>query len=214
MLSGPIFDFCDLKHVESLDLSNGNLQEIPNLPATLKHLKLSKMRHMGAHDDVDKIYELPLLETFDCSGTAISGSLLKAMTLQSIKAGNLKTLYMGDRLVDFAPGTPVEDEFPASNSVEELSIASLIIRERRILEVIKLFPNLQRLDVSGTKVTGVAVKKFVALGIKWLKLDECSEVSPDAVEYARGKDVEVEFNFPSRSGRVTSFRDASYTGVF
>ena len=200
--------------MESVGITNCTFQQLPIFPANLKHLMLCKMVQLGSRTIGDETYELPLLESFDCSGTAISAQLVKAITLQSIKAGTLKKLSMGDRLVDFAPGIPVTDEFPASNSVEELSLASLIIREKRILEIVKLYPNLKKLDVSSSKVTGVAIKHFVELGIKWLKLDECSDVSPDAVEYARGKDVEVEFNFPSRSGRVTTFRDASYTGVF
>ena len=207
-------DLRTLNSMVSLDISNTRLQEIPVFPSSLRHLTLRKMVRLGAFNSGDEIYELPLLETFDCGGTAISANLVKAITLQSIKAGNLKTLYMGDRLVEFSPGVSVGDEFPASNTVEELSLASLIIRERRIIEIIKLYPNLRRLDVSSTKVTGVAVKHFVDIGIQWLKLDECSDVSPDAVGYARDKDVEVEFNFPSRTGRVASFRDASFTGVF
>jgi F-box/TPR repeat protein Pof3 len=171
------------------------------------------MPALGAYETEGALYNLPDLETFDCHGTGILASQVKAITDQSIKAGNLKALHMGSRLMDFAPGVPVEDEFPPSNSVEMLSLSSLIIRERRILDIIKLYPKLQSLDVSNTKVTGVAVKQFVSIGIKWLKLDECSDVSPDAVDYARGKDVEVEFNFPSRSGRVTSYRDTSYAGV-
>lgn len=206
-------DLSNLEDLQSLDLSNTSLEELPILPATLRHLTLSKMPRLPSHEVEDEVYELPLLESFDCSGTGVSAKTIKAITLKSIKAGNLKKLYMGSRLVEHR-SVPVEDEHPASDSVEELSLASLIIRERRILEIIKLYPNLQRLDVSATKVTGVAVRHFVENGIKWLKLDECSEVSPDAVEYARGKGVEVEFNFPSRSGRMTSFRDASYTGVF
>jgi F-box/TPR repeat protein Pof3 len=203
-----------LKRIESLDLSNTDLQVLPFFPPTLKHLNISKMRHLGGHFSDEDTYKLPLLETFDCSGTAIPHRLVKIITLQSIKAERLRRLNVGDRLTEFLPGTPVEDEYPASNSVEELSLASLIIRERRILEIIKLYPNLQRLDVSGTKITGVAVKQLVKMGIKWLKLDECIEVSPDAVDYARAKGVDVQFNFPSRSGRVASFRDASYMGVF
>jgi F-box/TPR repeat protein Pof3 len=100
---------------------------------------------------------------------------------------------------------PVTDEYPASSTVEELSLAGSILRERRIIDIVDLYPKLQKLNVSNTKVTGVAVKHFVGMGIKWLKLDECSEVSPDAVEYARGKEVEVEYNFPSR--RQMGFRD-------
>ena len=207
-------DLRPLKHIESLELINMRLTFIPLFPASLRHLKISQMRDLGSSLSGGlETYDLPLLESFDCSGTALSNHTIKAFTLQSINAGKLKKLYIGDRLTEFDLGTQVEDEYPASNSVEELSLAWMIFRERRVIETTKLYPNLQRLDVSGTKVTGVAVKHFVQRGIKWLKLDECSEVSPDAVDYARGKGVEVHFNFPSRSRRADSFRDA-YTGVF
>jgi F-box/TPR repeat protein Pof3 len=198
----------NFKGLQSLDLSDTHVPYLPKFPATLRHLNLSKNRRLGFAEAGDMSFELPLLESFDCSGTTISSQLLKAITLQSIQAGNLKKLVMGDRFVDFE-NVPVEEEFPASTTVEELSLDSLLIREQRILEIIKLYPSLRRLDVSFTKVTGVAVKQFVAAGIKWLRLDECDAVSPDAVEYARGKNVEVQFNFPSRSGRVTAFRDAA-----
>jgi F-box/TPR repeat protein Pof3 len=197
--------------MKSLNLSNTPVETLPFFPATLEHINLSRMRHLNVQPArEDETYELPCLESFDCSGTAISHRLVKAMTLQSIKSGKLKKLCLGDRLTEFLPGTPVEDEYPPSTSVRELSLASLLIREGRILEIIKLYPNLERLDVSGTKITGVAVKQLVQMGIKWLNLNECGEVSPDAVEYARGKGIDVQFNFPSRGGRMASFRNASF----
>ena len=207
-------DLRPLKYIESLDLTNIGLIFIPLLPASLRHLRITQMRHMGGTISGLECYDLPLLESFDCSGTALSRQMVKAFTLQSIKAGKLKKLCIGDRLTEFTIGTPVEDEYPASNSVEELSLASMIIRENRLMQIIGLFPACRRMDLSGTKITGVAVKQLVQMGVKWLRLDECSELSPDAVEYARGKGVDVQFNFPSRNGRVASFRDASFTSVF
>jgi F-box/TPR repeat protein Pof3 len=136
--------------------------------------------------------------------TCRAGELIKDITRSSIKNGNLKTLNLGFRLAE-SMDVPVIEEYPASNTLEELSLAGSILRERRIIDIVNLYPKLSKLNVSNTKITGVAVKHFVSVGIKWLKLDECSEISPDAVEYARGKDVEVEFNFPSR--RQIGFRD-------
>jgi F-box/TPR repeat protein Pof3 len=130
--------------------------------------------------------------------------MIKELTSYSIKAGNLKRLYLGARLNESTDG-PVTDEYPTSNTVEELSLASSHVRDKRAIDIVNLYPNVRRLDMSNTKVTGVAVKHFVSMGIKWLKLDECSEISPDAVEYARGKGVEVEYNFPSR--RFLGFKD-------
>lgn len=202
-------DLSMLKDLEFLDLSNTGLVEMPILPTSLRRLTLSKMLRLAGLEDPSAVYELPLLESFDCSRMDMQANIIKAFTLKSIEKGNLKKLHIGYPTLTFRV-MPEEVEYPASSSVEELSLAALDIPERRILDIIKLYPNLRRLDVSATKVTGVAVKQFVNIGIKWLKLDECSDVSPDAVEYARGKGVEVQFNFPSRSGRITSFRDASY----
>jgi F-box/TPR repeat protein Pof3 len=214
-ISPPFLDLTGWTLLEHLDLSNTQLNIMPKLPPTLRHLVLSKNPHLdGPRSDNDELPALPMLETLDCSATALSGEFIKALTFKSIKDGNLKRLSIGDRLVEWRGG-PVEDEYPASNSVEELSLASLLIWEQRLLEVVKLYPNLRKLDVSGTKITGVAVRYFVEMGIIWLKLDECNEVSTDAVEWARGQDVEVEFNFPSRSvGRINGFRDSAFAGTF
>ena len=210
-------DLSGWKMLDRLDLSNTTgLVSLPKLPSTLRHLILSKNLHLqqDLSGDDDELPALLLLETLDCSATGLTGQFIKALTSPSITEGNLKRLCVGDRLVEWRGG-PVEDEYPASNSVEELSLASLLIWEERMIEVVKLYPNLRRLDVSGTKVTGVAVRCFVEMGITWLKLDECSEVSTDAVEWARGKGVEVEFNFPSRGvGRSSGFRDRAFAGAF
>jgi F-box/TPR repeat protein Pof3 len=133
-----------------------------------------------------------------------SGEQIKNITSSSIKNGNLKTLNLGFRIAE-SMDVPVTDEYPSSNTVEELSLAGSQLREERIIDVVNLYPKLSKLNVSSTKITGVAVKHFVSAGIKWLKLNECSEISPDAIQYARGKGVEVEHTFPLR--RQLKFRD-------
>lgn len=138
----------------------------------------------------------------------MDGRTIKNITRESIKRGNLKSLSIGNRIVS-ATG-PIKDEFPASETVENLSIGFLDIQEERILQIVTLYPNLRRLDISGTKATGVAVKVFVQMGLQYLKLNECSNISSDAVEWARGQGVEVEYSFPSRSGGARGFRDRTF----
>jgi len=101
----------------------------------------------------------------------------------------------------------VAEEYPASQTVEELSLSSCaLLSEKRILDIVGLYPSLKRLDISYTKITGVAVKIFIEKGIKWLAMNECNHVGADAVDYARSQGVEVEFDFPSRR-RQNSYRD-------
>ncbi|KAK6597716.1 hypothetical protein H4I96_08668 [Botrytis cinerea] len=47
----------------------------------------------------------------------------------------------------------------------------------------------------GRGIECVAVKHFVTQGIKFLDVKDCDKISPDAIEYARGRGVEVKFNF-------------------
>jgi F-box/TPR repeat protein Pof3 len=164
--------------------------------------------------DADPL-SLPLLHTFACHSTFITADHLKLITQASIKAGNLKRLSVGGRDTDFH-NTPVTNEFPASKTVEELSLAAMILGDERMAQIVNLYPNLKRLDASATKITGVSVKKFVNLGIKWLRLSECQDVGTDAVEWARGMGVEVEYLFPSRSlpGRVQRFAETTFARGF
>lgn len=156
---------------------------------------------------------LPLLQTFACAGTALDNAVIKATTQESIKRGNLRSLLIGNRMMETSSG-PVGDEYPASDMVEELSLAFLSLQEQRLIDIVRLYPNVRRLDVSGTKMTGVAVKAFVHMGVEYLRLNECSEISSDAVEWARGQGVEAEFNFPSRTGNIKAWRDTAFAGFF
>jgi F-box/TPR repeat protein Pof3 len=191
-----IVDCTPWSKLEHLDLSNTQLRRLPKLPNTLKFLNLSHnfLLHVGPDDEAPA--ELPLLETFNCEGTSISSDVLKALTTRSVTNRKLKSLLIGARLANPDSG-PAEDEYPVSEDLEELSINLMQINDARVLQIIELYPKLRKLDVSGTRVTGVAVRKFVESGITYLKLDECVDVGTDAVDWARGKGVKVDFNFNS-----------------
>lgn len=187
--------------LEYLDLTNCQITIFPKLPTTLKHLILADNPLLAVANVTEllTLTVMPLLETFNCHATSLDAGTVKHLTYDGITNGHLKRLSLGGR-VNALQNVSADAEFPASKQVEELSIALLHLNDERALSIVDLYPILRKLDVSGTNITGVAVKEFVKRGITSLKLDECSETSPDAVEWARGMGIEVSYNFPSRSG--------------
>ena len=195
--------------LEYLHLRSLRVRNVPLLPPSLRHLNVDKNLFMSdASVPVDEIFDLPLLESLHCYETNnLPASLIKRLVAKSNEAGQLRRLSLGCRLLD-AGRTPVEDEYPASSSVIELSINFLNLPEERVLAAVALFPNVHTLDVSDSpKVTGVAVKEFVRRGITHLNVRGCSRVSPDAIEWARAQGVEVEHrptvSKPSQSWRAS-----------
>ncbi|TVY36460.1 F-box/TPR repeat protein [Lachnellula subtilissima] len=209
---GSTFDACLWPKLQQLDLTDTHITLLPDLPPTLKHLILNNNGNLRVDIGDRQFPSPPLLETFACAGTTLNNSAIKDITRESIKRGNLKTLLIGRRLADSRGRA--EDDYPASETVEELSLASLWEQEHQLIQIVSLYPNVRKLDVSSTKATGVAVKAFVQMGVQYLKLNECSEVGIDAVEWARGQGVAVEFNFPSRSGNARVFRDSALATGF
>ena len=131
-----------------------------------------------------------------------STEFVKRIISPSATAGNLKELLVGFRFVD------IKDDYPISDTVYRLSLRGLNVSERAIMEAVDKYPNIRTLDVGMTRVTGVAVKQFVEMGVQHLILDECAHISPDAIDYARGKGLRVDYNFPSRT-KTTTFREAA-----
>jgi len=67
--------------------------------------------------------------------------------------------------------------------------------EITLINMLRRYPNLRRVDLSETRVTGVAVKELVdreSGPLEWLGLNHCTRVSSDAFDYARAKGVTVE----------------------
>lgn len=215
-----IYDFADLtpwRELKHLDLRNNKMKQYPLLPKSLTHLIVSHNPHLHIKEDDVLPESLPLLETFACHLTFITARFLKVITQKSIEAGNLTRLSIGGRLSTSEEILPVEHEYPASTSLEELNLAGMSIGDERMVRVVALYPKLRKLDASATNVTGVAVREFVNAGVRELKLNECGDVGTDAVEWARGKGVAVEYLFPSRAmlnTRVQRYGNTSFARGF
>ncbi|KUJ18344.1 RNI-like protein [Mollisia scopiformis] len=185
-------------HLEHLDLTNLQLKRFPILPPTLKHLILADNPLLKIQDAAElvSLTTMPLLERFNCHGTNIDARAVKHLTYEGSINGHLKRLSLGARFIP-TPAVSVDEEYPQSGSLEELSLDLLPIDDARAMEIVRLYPSLRKLDVSGTNVTGVAVRDFVDRGITSLNLDNCRATSRDAVEWARGRGIEVSYNFAS-----------------
>lgn len=202
-------DLSRYERLEYLCLRSLGIRHVPMLPSSLKHLNFDKNLFMSdASVPVNEIFDLPLLESLLCHEThSLPASLIKRLVEKSNKAGRLRTLSLGDRLLD-SGSTPVEDEYPASSSVTQLSIPLLNLPEGRVLAAAALFPNVRILDVSDNpKLTGVAVKEFVRRGITNLNVDGCFQISPDAIEWARAQGVEVGYKMRAPAG-AAAWRDS------
>jgi len=215
-ISANLVDATAWRYLERLDLTDTQITRLPKLPPTLKHLVLSENPQLNLGPDEERPTLLPLLEAFACASTSLNSEALKILTAASIKSGSLKRLTIGDRIVNPNVGL-VKEEFPPCETLEELSLASMILNDRTALEIVSLYPNLKMLDISATHITGVAVKAFVSMGLKWLKINECDRISADAVEWARGKDIEIIHNLLSRGVRVRGaarFADSVFGSSF
>lgn len=199
LASAAPLNLSELRSLKDLELKDCDLKILPLLPSTLKILALDK--NLRLSNQKDDTLLLPLLETFSCETTGLTEGLIVS-TIKS--TSNLKRLLIGSRLVgDYAVA---HHDFPSCDSIEELHVSYLQYDEQNLINLVKKCPNLKTLDISYTKITGVAVKQFVDQGIKRLNLRGCDKVSPDAVEFARGKGLDVTFNFAADFG--STFRDS------
>ncbi|KAF7952974.1 hypothetical protein EAE96_006196 [Botrytis aclada] len=192
-LGGP------LKSLKVIELISCDLRTVPLFPSTLKTLRLHDNLRLTNQTSSNVLF--PFLETLMCQDTGLSDEWIVSVLKN---AHNLKHLGIGSRLVgDY---TVAHQNFPVCEKVVELCVGYLQYEEKDFIRMVEKCPNLEKLIICGTKITGVAVKRFVNQGIKFLDVKDCDRISPDAIEYARGKGVEVKFTFTELT-TTSNFRD-------
>jgi F-box/TPR repeat protein Pof3 len=195
-------DFTKWDKLEYLEFRNSSLVRYPPLPETLKHLDISGTRMVPriptllSEEEKIAVESLWRLETFICEGSVhVDLEAIYKIIEPSRKAGNLKTLRIGDGLES--------DEFPhhfaeySIPSLRTLSLTKWLAPEEQLLVFLRHCPAIENLDISSTKITGVAVKELMTREsgpLKWLRLNNCTKLSPDAVDYARSLGAVVEYS--------------------
>jgi len=203
-------DFFSWNALESLDLLETKWTWAPLVQQSLKLLNISSTRAIGhqARDFATHTH-LPILETFNCTGTAgLDVSDIFNLVEPSIQAGTLRGLKMGFRYLGPPIPIPRWERLTVPSTVQYLSLTGLRYSEIGLLSILEWFPNLRRVNLTKTLVTGVTIRALEDREhgpLEWLCLHHCHEVSPDAVEYARAKGTIVEMSLTVES---SSWREA------
>lgn len=182
-----------------------------HLPPSLKTLTLHTSRH-GATPGADffmsgrfagpsftgelSMLDLPELEDLD-------------FRLPGLKFSNFMDEFSVTSRIDCAPPTlsklrslimhaPVCDELSVPARMAELQRLSLLecyeLKDDYVESILRQFQHLHYLDISGSSVTGVAVKEVVKAGhVRELVVNGCHKIGRDAVDWARCQGLKVEF---------------------
>jgi hypothetical protein len=194
--------------LETLQLNNTVPLVFPLLPNSLKHLGmvgngLMDLECSTSQESLGKL-NLSNLESFSCNGCeAFTAGIISTIIKPSVLSNRLRGLDVGNRNLEDALGAT---KILCCESVESLSLNTLHSwKEDMLVQFATRHTNLEKLDLSGTRITGAGVKDIILAlqgggkGIKWLNLSDCELVSQDAVVWARSKGVDVRFTFPSRT---------------
>jgi F-box/TPR repeat protein Pof3 len=158
---------------------------------------------------VNQYSSLQLLETYYHDGAFDVGlEAVYARMEASRVAGNIKILRLGESLTsEDVPRNPAEYSIP---SLAELSLHHWDVPEERLLQFLRACPNIKRLDVSGTRATGVLVKELMTREsgpLEMLGVIDCRHLSQDAVAYARSMGAVVHHYMTADSKPRRAWRD-------
>lgn len=198
------------QHLRILDLRDMALTFFPLLSAEIRSITISKNRHMVKpllDPEAESHQKFSKLTAFDCEDTGMTHAAVAAVITPAINAGNLKVLRMGRIAVLRAPGSDITEHYPPSEIVEELGLGNLDLDEALALKIVRQYPSAKTIDLSWSKITGVTVRQLVERGVKVLNISGCSQISPDAVQFARSQGVIVDWKLPTMV-RSRTFRDA------
>jgi F-box/TPR repeat protein Pof3 len=208
----PSIDFTKWSKIDQLELRGISVQSLPFLPKTLKHLALERSDMfelswpVGGELDFSHLIELECLSLDRCYH--MSMELVRNLIKASAKAGTLRTLILLGIDSDVILSLPADFLIP---SIQELHLTKWAGSEEQLLTFLRSCPAIRRLDVSDTKITGVAIKELMTRDsgpLEWLCLDGCTSVSSDAIEYARSLGTVVSCMHDSKSCKQRSmFRD-------
>jgi F-box/TPR repeat protein Pof3 len=195
MTGNNVCDFTKWTQLESLNLSHNTLTFLPPVPPTIRSLDFSgtfNTKPIVMSLDMEPL-NLPHLESFKCvNSTSLEFYLILQHIHQASQAGVLKTLHIGGQWdkVDV-------DDFPPCDSLTDLGVTVLQWENFLLVKMVKRYPKLRRLNVSGTYATGVLVKEAMTMEsgpLEWLKIVDCGKMGTDAVDWARSMGTKVEYS--------------------
>ena len=198
-------DISALTNLSSLNLSSLVQEDFPRLPPSLRVLDMTDCHTVQ--------FDLAISET---NLAAFPLPNLTSVTLPFARNISLAFVHLL-----FGPSKGKLTKLDIGGATFNIDVCELItagylaevtelrLRNRLVNDVVakKLASNLLKLeilDVSCTEITGVGVKALClkrGAYLEKLNLDHCEKVSVDAVEWARERGVEVQYNLWYEGGR-------------
>lgn len=194
-LSGQVpssADFSGLKLLEDLDVNGIIANRSPILPSSLLSLNISN--NVWLSDDVVPHQLTRLVRLSIRNSNIVNNESFK--TIVDANKGNLTHVDVTDFWDDLVHELIISDYF---QSVIELKLANCNVNDTHVTELAEHAPNIKRLSLEGTQITGVGVKILVTAlqdKLEFLCLDNCYKCSPDANTWALSMGVKTSFKFP------------------
>lgn len=186
----------ELYQLETLRLLDsaifGNLQ----LPTSLKSISLEHSVCEATVSGQQRVH-VPELKWINLSRYVHRSGPMNIRALLGASRGNVEHLNLSYMSADQQYMADVFREQVVAK-VEALGLAGLPVSDDNLAYLGSVATKLKHLNLSSTSVSGVGVKALVN-GCKdtltWIKLDNCRNVSPDAIEWARSCGIEVSYYF-------------------
>lgn len=198
MLSGQgpsSADFSGLKLLEDININGINGNRSPLFPSSLLSLNLSNS--VWLFGDVVPNNLTRLIRLSVRNSNMINDDSFR--TIIDANKGNLTHVDLTDFWDNFLHELITSGYL---QSVIELKLANCAMNDPQLTELAKHAPNIKRLSLEGTQVTGVGVKVLVTAlkeKLEFLCLDNCHKCSPDANTWALSMGVKTSFKFPENS---------------
>lgn len=192
-------DFSGLKLLEDLDISGIIADRGPIFPSSLLSLNISNNIWTPGDAVPNRLTRLVRLSISD--SRILDDDYFK--TIIDANKGNLTHVDVEGFWEGLLHELIVSGYF---QSVIELKLGCCSVNDAQMTELAKHAPNIKRLSLKGTQITGVGVKTLVTAlkdKLEYLCLDNCQKCSPDANTWAIAMGVKTSFKFPdnSRGGR-------------
>lgn len=194
-------DYSPLTQLRTLSLTDVDITTFPRLPHSLESLTMINTWGIGSRSALGDTYmeqnDFSALKSLTISAARF---LLPEAVSALIGSGKNKLRKLDLRDHDVRLGIAVLLTEGHLSEVVDLRFSNAHISDHLAVSIARCCPKLTSFDASyNLKLTGVGVKALVLKEgepLRRLGLDHCAGVGPDAVEWARGKGVDVGFTFP------------------
>ena len=198
----------ELRQLEILRLVDSAISGNLKLPTSLRWISLERSVCEATVPSQHAVH-LPELESINLSRYVHRSGPMNVRAFLGASSGNVEHLNLSYMSADQQHMADVfRDQVVAK--VEALGLAGLPVSDDNLAYLGSVASRLKRVNLSSTSVSGVGVKALVS-GCKgtltWIKLDNCRNVSPDAIEWARSCGIEVSYYFRDGVGGGRALRD-------